>query len=230
MKRLSFILLFTFVWQLQAQQSDFETISFRKADNNAMQLKGEELTNLPQLAFKLTENLETDVERFRAIYYWVCHNIKSDYNLMMRNEWKRKKFKNDSLQLAQWNETFNVEVLNKLISDKRTLCTGYTYIIQLLANMVGIECEMVYGYGKTGNISLENMDYVNHSWNAVKLNDKWYLCDPTWSSGFIDATFIFHFNYNDDYFLMDPKDFAVGHLPLDPAWSLINTVVETNEN
>ena len=101
MKRLSFILLFTFVWQLHAQRSDFENISFRKADNNAVMLKGEELTNLPQLAFKLTENLGTDVERFRAIYYWVCHNVQSGYGLKEINDRNRYRLKDDFEALAR---------------------------------------------------------------------------------------------------------------------------------
>ena len=112
MKKLILIGLFTFVWQVQAQSGDFESVDFNKADKIAQSLKGEELNNLPLLAYKLTHNLETDVERFRAIYYWVCHNIKNDYNLMLKNDRKRKKFRDNPGQLSDWNEAFKKECEN----------------------------------------------------------------------------------------------------------------------
>ena len=224
MRTLLFIGLFTFAWQLQAQRSDFQTISFEKADKNAIALKGEALNNLPLLAHKLTHNLETDAERFRAIYYWVCHNIKNDYNLMLKNDWKRRKFKTDSIKLNSWNEEFRIEMFDKLLKEKRTLCTGYTYLIKELASLAGLECEIVDGYGKTTNTALKNMKIPNHSWNAIKLSGKWYLSDATWSSGFIDGdTYVFEFNYNDAYFLMSPKTFAKEHRPIDEKWALLST-------
>ena len=75
MKKILFIWLFAFVWQIQAQQSDFDTIDFERADLIALSYKGEELNNLPVLAYNLTHKLNSDVERFRAIYTWVCQNI-----------------------------------------------------------------------------------------------------------------------------------------------------------
>lgn len=219
MKKLLLLLLFTFVCQIHAQQKDFETISFEKADNIAMTLKGKELNNLSLLAHNLTYNLETDVERFRSIYYWVCHNIKNDYDLMVKNESKRLKLKNDATQLDEWNKNFRKEVFKKLSKRKKTLCTGYAFLIKELATLAGLECEIVNGYGKTSN-SFKNIKMPNHSWNVVKLNGKWYVCDATWSSGYIDEDYRFKFNYNNDFFLMDPKQFGKSHKPLDTEWLL----------
>ena len=218
MRKLLIILLFTF-GQLSAQKSDFKDISFKKADNIATLLKGEELNNLPQLAFKLTSKLNTDAERFRAIYFWVCHNIKNDLDLMKKNERNRTKLKNDTIQLNNWNKKFKKEVFHMLSTKKKTLCTGYAYLVQELASLAGLECEIINGYGKT-NKSFKYIKMPNHSWNAVKLNGKWYLSDATWSSGFIDDRYLFKFNYNNDYFLMKPKDFANEHRPIDIKWYL----------
>ncbi len=66
----------------------------------------------------------------------------------------------------------------------------------------------------------------NHAWNAVKLNNKWYLCDATWSSGYIDmATYIFEYDYVNTYFLQDPIEFNTHHIPLDDSWKLIDKVL-----
>lgn len=222
MKKLIFIWLFIFVWQAHAQSGDFQSVDFNKADKVAKSLKDEALNNLPLLAYKLTHSLETDVERFRAIYYWVCHNIRNDYNLMLKNDRKRKKFRSDIGLLSDWNEAFKREMFDALLKEKRTLCTGYTFLIKELASLAGLNCEIVNGFGKTGNTALKNMKSPNHSWNAIKLNNKWYLCDATWSSGIIDGdTYIFEFEYNDTYFLMSPQKFAVEHLPVDKNWLLL---------
>lgn len=221
MRRLSILLFFTFVWQLNAQQSDFDAISFEKADNIAISLKGKGLNNLPLLAHNLTYTLETDAERFRAIYYWVCHNIKNDYDLMVTNDRKRRKLKDDLMLLNNWNKTFKKEVFHRLSKQKKTLCTGYAFLIRELATLAGLECEIINGYGKT-SASFKSIKMPNHSWNAIKLNGKWYLCDATWSSGFIDDRYLFKFNYNDAFFLMAPEEFAKQHRPIDSEWLLFN--------
>jgi len=213
---------FTFVWQINAQQSDFEHIDFSKADKIAKSLKGEDLSNLPYLSFRLTNGLETDAEKFRAIYYWVCHNIRNDYNMMLKNERKRYKFRKDTLKLEQWNDKFKKEVFKKLLKQNRTVCTGYAFIVTELCKLADLESVIINGFGKTRATPLKNMKTPNHTWNAVKLDGKWYLSDATWSAGFIDGeTYGFEFNYNNDYFLMSPEQFAEEHLPLEEQWTLL---------
>ncbi len=223
MRKFILLLLFLFTLSLYAQQSDFNRIDFWKADYTANQLKGEELYNLPGLAYGLTSQLTTEAERFRAIYLWVCYNIKGEYNLMNKNEHKRKKLKNSPEALQLWNNQFIKEVFSRLLQKKETLCTGYAYLIKELSNLAGLECEIIYGYGLANNIKFDNINSPNHSWNAVKLDGKWYLCDATWSSGFIDMSdYMFEFKYEDAYFLMDPTEFVKSHRPMDEAWTLLD--------
>ena len=106
MNVLKTIFLFIFVFQLNAQKSDYSTINFEKADKIALEYKNETLTNLPELAHKLTSELPTDVERFRAIFKWVCGNIANDYGMFARNMRKRQRYKNDSVKLNEWNTKF----------------------------------------------------------------------------------------------------------------------------
>ena len=218
-KKQLLLILFTFVCHVSAQRSDFKTISFEKADKIAMSLKGKDLTNLPLLAHELSSKLDTDVERFRAIYFWVCHNIKNDYDLMLKSKRKRRRFRNDAIQLEKWNKTFKKEVFSKLLKDKKTLCSGYAYLIKVLASHAGLESEIINGFGNI-SAAFKSIQTPNHAWNAIKLNGKWYLCDATWASGFINETYLFTFNYNDAYFLMDPEEFAKSHRPFDTNWFL----------
>ncbi|RZJ99935.1 MAG: hypothetical protein EOO46_21495, partial [Flavobacterium sp.] len=197
--------------------------SFKNADIIAQSCKGNDLKNLPELAYKLTKDLHTDVEKFRAIYIWVCTNIESDYNGFRKNHVKRSKFQNDSLQLNNWTKTFSNNVFKKLLKEKKTVCTGYAYLIKKLANLANINCEIIDGYGRTANSIEKQLQFPNHSWNAVQLNNKWYLCDATWSSGSFNlSNFTFEFNYNDGYFLSSPELFAKNHFPIENSWFLMN--------
>ena len=75
---------------LNAQKSDFKHINFEKADSIANSYENERLNNLPLLAYKLTNNLNTQVEKFRAIHTWVCSNIESDHDFADKTIRKRK--------------------------------------------------------------------------------------------------------------------------------------------
>ncbi len=223
MKTLQYILLFFVACQSHAQISDFNHIDFKNADSAAMACKDEGLTNLAELSFKLTSNLTTDVERFRAIYRWVCGNIANDYSLYLKNKRKRERFKTDSTKLKDWNNDFRKRLFKKLLSDKKTICTGYAYVVKELCELAGLDCEIVQGYGRVSTTDIENLDLPNHSWNAIKLNNKWYLCDPTWASGIPDPeSNRFTFQYNDGFFLANPELFAVNHFPIEKRWWLLD--------
>lgn len=228
MKALFAILLLNFLSLSYAQRSDFSTINFKKADSTAASLKGETLNNLTDLSYKLTKNLNTDVERFRAIYKWVCDNVANDYGLYYNNKRKRERFKDDSLKFEAWNNTFRKKLFKRLLKDQRTICTGYAYLVKELSILANIECEIVQGYGRVSTTDVENLNLPNHSWNAVKLKSKWYLCDPTWASGIPDPeTNNFTFNYNDGFFLADPQLFAINHYPIEKKWWLIERHIPT---
>lgn len=229
-KFLALYFLFFFNLTTKAQQSDFNTINFIKADAVANQYKGENLKSLPILSYNLTNTLTTDIEKFRAIYRWVCANIENDYNAYIKNKKVRKRLAKDSLKLATWNEEFTKKTFKKLLEEQKTVCTGYAYLIKELANLSGIKCEIVDGYGRTTDVNIGELSIPNHSWNAVQLNTKWYLCDATWSSGIYDLNeYKFDFDYNDGYFLTDPNLFIKKHYPLETKWLLTDKIIPIND-
>ncbi|WP_299128098.1 transglutaminase domain-containing protein [uncultured Winogradskyella sp.] len=228
MKIYSLIITSLFSIFSYAQIQDFKSINFEKADNIALVNKGENLYNLPDLTYKLTDGLTTDVEKFRAIYVWVCQNIANDYGLYHLNKSKRERFKNDSIKFNAWTTKFRKKLFKKLLNNKRTICTGYAYMLKTLCDLADLECEIIQGYGRVSTTNIENLELPNHSWNAIKLNGKWYLCDPTWASGIPDPeTNNFTYNYNDGFFLANPKLFAINHFPIDHKWWLLDDEVPT---
>ena len=214
-------LLVIFSPYLFGQVAEFENKNFKKADSIAGLYPGHSLRDLRALSYKLTKPLSAEEDKFRAIYKWVCDNIENDYSLYSKNQHQRKKLK-DPGQLKAWNKKFSRVVFRTLLEKHRTVCTGYAYLVRELASHAGIECVIIDGYGRTFQANVGGTANANHSWNVVRLNNKWYLCDPTWSSGVIDpqqARFIKEFEPS--YFLADPALFVRSHYPLDTAWMLL---------
>lgn len=225
MNKILFYIAIFFLNSAIAQVSDFKNIDFTIADNTAMLHEGKGLENLPLLAYHLTHKLPTDVEKFRAIYTWVCQNIKGDARQDSKVTKQRKKLKNDSVAYLKWNDTYKKIAFATLLKNKKTMCTGYAYLIKELCFIANIECKIINGYGRSTEGNIKELELVNHSWNAVKLDNKWYLCDATWSSGYMMNYSRFVQDYNDGYFLTDPVLFAKNHYPSQKKWLLDTTLI-----
>lgn len=222
MRRLIFFFFIGSINFSFGQKSDFAAIDFTKADNLAKRYNAKNLSNLSSLTKNLTKDLHTDVEKFRAIYIWITHHISNDFNLYSKNHHKRKKFKNDSIKLEKWNSRFKKILFKKLVRKKRTICTGYAYLLKEMCTIAGIKSLMVNGSGRTSTTDIEDLSFANHTWNLVKLQHKWYLCDPTWATGTsYPEQGKFVFDYNDGYFLTEPKLFFFNHFPIDSEHALL---------
>ncbi|MFH6602279.1 transglutaminase domain-containing protein [Maribacter algicola] len=208
----------------QGQRGDFSKIDFGKADSIALAHKGEGLRNLPILIHRLTASLETDVEKFRAIYTWVATNIENDYHAYLRTIKKRKKHADDRAAFLEWNESFTPKVFEKLVEQRKTACSGYAFLVREMAKIAGLNCKIIDGYGRTPTLILDEESIPNHAWNAIELDGKWYLVDATWSAGrvmFDEGEPRFEHDYFDGYFLADPALFIKNHYPLENKWTLL---------
>lgn len=208
--------------QLFGQRGDFSQFDFKKSDSVARALYDHSLLDLKTLSRKLTALFTTDVEKFRSIYKWVCENIDYDYATFSRNQKQRRKLSRIEDQKA-WNREIRMVMYENLIHKRKSVCTGYAYLVMELARHAGIPCKIIDGYGRTVAANIRGDGVANHSWNAVELNKQWYLCDPTWSTGaFNNQDYEFIRKYDDSYFLADPALFIRNHYPLDTAWTLLD--------
>lgn len=124
MKKILIVLLLFWGKGGVAQLADFGNTDFRQADSLADQYYGASLYNLPLLAHNLTAPLTSEVEKFRAIYTWVCKNISNDYGDFLKNKKMRAKFAENEKALEEWNAKFRSEVFQKLLKKRTTVCTG----------------------------------------------------------------------------------------------------------
>lgn len=120
------------------------------------------------LANALTRNKNTDTEKFEAIYNWVVKNINYNYGIY---------FSGGSVTRPDFK---------KILTRQKGVCLDYTFLMDTLCYMAGITNVSVFGYAKDELFDVKDSTYIdNHAWNAVKLDNLWYLYDITWSKGFM---------------------------------------------
>ena len=227
MQKALFVCIF-FVNICVAQIADFNHINFSKADDIAKSYRSKNLLNLNEITFNITKDLETDVEKLRAIYVWICNNIANDFGLYTKNKRKRERFQKDFIRLHEWNSEFKTLLFKRLLKKKKTICTGYAYLLKEMCKIVGIEAKIVNGFGRTSTVDFSTLTEANHSWNMVKINEKWYVCDPTWATGIsFPEEGRFDFQFNEGYFLTTPQLFFKNHFPMVKEFSLLKSKTPT---
>lgn len=199
----------------QENQSGFSSIDWK------VRFMG--VTSPDSLAKQLIVLGKTDREKVRAIFRWITEHI--DYNTKIFNRDRQMtepciiygEPEDSSSVLKSLNERVAVKVLHRKIA----FCDGYTRLFKTLCDYGGIPCEIITGYARTGQERTGNRFGVNHTWNAVYLDNAWHLLDVTWASGFISYSNEFTRYYDDFYFLTPPQQFIRDHYPEDLQWTLL---------
>ena len=129
-------------------------------------LKKRRTIDAEQLVKKLVKGKTGDQEKFDAIFTWVTTNIGYDLN----------EFYLPSAPVPG--------SISRILKTRRTICLGYANLMDSLCKLAGITNVTVYGYAKDALFDVHDTIYThNHAWNAVKLDDLWYLYDITWAKG-----------------------------------------------
>ena len=145
------------------------------------------------LTHTLTNHLPNDSLKVVAIYNWITSNVSYDRSFRKRLE----------------GDTTLYQEPNNVILRKKAVCIGYAKLVKEMCTLCHIESHIVDGITKSDGYNLDNEE---HAWNAVKINDNWYLLDATWGAvdGFSSKKYLF----------TPPSVFSQNHLPHDPVWQL----------
>lgn len=118
----------------------------------------------------ITEGLEDDREKAKAIYEYVAKN--TDYDV--------EKYEEDAFNL----DDSAIETLETGVG----ICQDYTFLTTALLRSIDIPAHYVEGHAG-----------VRHAWVEAEIDDEWLVLDPTWGAGYVeDGEFISE--YNEDYF------------------------------
>uniref|UniRef100_UPI003AAFD91A uncharacterized protein n=1 Tax=Centroberyx gerrardi TaxID=166262 RepID=UPI003AAFD91A len=192
--------------------------TFAKIDSHVIksgkELRSKRVFSVQTITQTITEGAQSELEKLRAIWIWICHYIEYDV----------------SGYLGFTDKMCSPE---DVIESGRGVCCGYSSVCLHMCQEAGIECKEVSGHGK-GVGYRQGQSYQNtkssHMWNAVRLRGHWYLLDACWGAGRVDLdnkTFIKR--YDDFYFLTDPEEFINSHCPDDPEWQLLDCPVPLEE-
>lgn len=144
-------------------------------------------------------NFKTSLYKARAIYYWICTNIKYDSVSYLSGNIT---YYNDIVRDAKY--TFN---------RKLGVCAHYASLFQYMAERCGIESKIVNGHAKLLPFKYVS-ETTNHAWNIVKIKEKCVLIDPTWGVAQNNKVESFWFN-------TAPETFIYSHFPSDSSSQLI---------
>nr|XP_020632994.1 kyphoscoliosis peptidase-like [Pogona vitticeps] len=154
----------------------------------------------------ITEGARSQLERVRAIWVWLCHNIEYDVD--------------GFLGLSE-----KIHTPQQVLQTGRGVCSGYAHLCREMCREAGLTCVEVSGQGRGAEYSHGRsclQQKSNHMWNAVELEGQWFLLDVCWGAGLVDVEKrLFTPRHDDFFFLTDPEDFVESHWPDDPVWQLL---------
>ncbi|KAF6718361.1 Kyphoscoliosis peptidase [Oryzias melastigma] len=179
-----------------------------------LELKGKHVYDVKTIVHNITRESRDELERLRAIWVWLCHNIEYDVSgYLGRSE--------------------RLSSLEEVIAAGRGVCCSYSNLCTEMCREVGIECQEVPGHSKgVGYRPGQSLRQVksDHLWNAVFLGGQWLLLDACWGAGRVDMEHeSFVRRFDDFYFLTDPEEFIDSHFPDEEKWQLLDTPITLEE-
>ena len=178
-----------------------QTNTYALVDNKMSKIPQEKTSTTSGIANYINENFKTDDEKIRAVFFWLASNIKYDIENVM----------NDNASHA------SPEKMDYSLKNRKGVCIDYAELFHAMANQLGVSNRIISGFvkqnGQIGNLS--------HAWCAAKIDQKWYLFDPTWGAGSIQKG-VFVKKINNNYFKISPNKITVSHLPFDYLWQFLD--------
>jgi hypothetical protein len=160
------------------------------------------------IAKYINANFKTENDKIRAVFYWTSSNISYDVKNMFA---------------VNFDETPQ-DRITKTLQTKKGICGDYAAIFNEIATLVGVKSVVISGYTKQNG----KIDTLSHAWCAAKIDNKWYVFDPTWGSGSL-ANGKFVKKINNYYFKTEPSKIISSHIAFDYLWQFLNYPITNAE-
>lgn len=184
-------------------------------------IKNEKSSDVGELALQITSAYEDELDKIKAIYYWVAHNIRYDYGIVEQRQ--KEGTKTTRLTHAEYEKKRNGEIATA-IKRKKGVCQHYALVFEELCLRTGIEVAFIGGFAKTMQGRKRS-----HAWNAVKYKNEWQLIDVTYGSGRLDDKNKFVAIFDPNYFFAEKDAFILNHFPKESKWQLQKDKIEEQE-
>ncbi|CAB1337462.1 unnamed protein product [Coregonus sp. 'balchen'] len=113
------------------------------------ELRSQRIFSVPTITQTITEGAQNELEKLRAIWIWLCHNIEYDVS-------------------GYLGLTDKLCSPDRVIETGRGVCCGYSSVCMQMCQEAGIECQEVSGHGK------DPEDFIN---SHCPDEQEWQLLD-----------------------------------------------------
>lgn len=183
-------------------------VSYTLVDAKMTAIPANDTNSTEEIAKYINANFKTENDKIRAVFYWTASNISYDVENMFA---------------VNITETPQERII-KTLKTKKGICGDYAAIFNEIANLVGVKSVVVDGYTKQeGKVAS-----LAHAWCAAKIENKWYLFDPTWGSGYVNNN-KYTRKINNAYFKVAPSKMINSHMPFDYLWQFVNNPITNQE-
>lgn len=203
-------ILFVFTFLFSVSSFGQSKVNYALIDKKMAAIPSNLTTSTDSIAKYINANFKTEDEKIRAAFYWTAANISYDVENMFE---------------VEYGET-QQQRIDKTLKEKKGICRDYADVFNNIVNAVGIKSVVVSGYTKQN----EKVDGLSHAWCAAKVDNKWYLFDPTWGTGYINnKDKRYTRNTNKSFFKIDPEIMIYSHMPFDYLWQFMDYPLTNKE-
>ena len=183
----------------------FSPTPHKRVDALALSTNGAaEFTNIEDLVQYGRKNGLNEAESLRFYFVWIARNIHYDADEL-------KAEKRDAAKQEP----------EAVFRQRKAICRGYADLLTVICQKAGIPCRSVAGYTNSGEQA--GRDDL-HAWNAIEVNQNWYLFDVTWASNYLENGGEIDDRF-EGYFSQTAQHFVRRHFPFDPVWQLSDYVL-----
>jgi len=165
-------------------------------------------TSTEGIAEYINANFKSENDKTRAAFYWTTSNISYDVEYLGAIDVK---------EITQ-------DKIKNAVLNKKGVCMHYAEVFNDIAAKVGIKSYVISGYTKQNG----KVDILSHAWCAARIDNVWWLFDPTWGAGYVSQRKFFK-KFNNLNYKVAPSQFITNHMPFDYMWQFLNYPITNQE-
>ncbi|XP_014218702.1 hillarin [Copidosoma floridanum] len=201
-----------------------DPLEFADIDQIAISVAQEDQKTFTDLVRQLVSKCGSDIEKARTIFRWIT----------VKN-----------LNTMQFDENLRGDTPMGLLRGIKHGTESYHVLFKRLCSYAGLHCVVIKGYSKSAGyqpgVRFEDNRFRN-SWNAVYVAGSWRFVQCNWGARhLVNAKEVPHpgqpkeksdslrYEYDDHYFLTDPREFIYEFFPLQEDWQLLKQPISLKD-
>ena len=154
-------------------------VSIEQFTDSRWDMKLEALEKCRQIVANIPAECVTQEQKMLYLYQYVCDNV----------------------EYVAYEEIVDEDHLYDAVCKGEAVCDGYSNMLNLLFNLIGVECCEAMGDNVENWETATEEEIANangHTWVVAKLDGQFYNFDPTFEDSSEDGSGTAYFGYSDD--------------------------------